>query len=99
MKFRVKVSSKDQTYLWGSDGLDKDSATGVPLFLSLRNDEHGEEITLKYRQLSGTLGTYGQLKPGESFSVSLAQVLGVVAIPLQGDTHIECQICCGSSND
>lgn len=99
MKFRVKVSSKGDTYLWGSAGLDKDSSTGVPLFLSLRNDELGEEIQLRYRQLSGTDGTYGNLKPGESFSVSLAQVLGVFAVPLQGDTHVECQICCGCTSE
>ncbi len=99
MKFRVKVSSNDQTYLWGSEDLDKDSATGVPLFLSIRNDEHGETVTLKYRQLSGNLGTYGKLNPGEAFTVSLAQVLGVLAVPVAGDTHIECQICCRQSSE
>lgn len=81
-------------------GIDPDAGVplSVPLFLTLRNDKLGEAVKLNYRQLNGTIGEYGNLGAGETFTVSLAQVLGVFAIPVQGDTHVECYLSCSSQS-
>jgi len=91
-QYKVKVHpEKSPAYLWG--GADVEEPFNGSLVLTVRNDEIGEPVTVKKHSDSSTpIKTIALLKPGETFSVSLKGLKGILAeCPTPNvDTQVHC---------
>lgn len=93
--WKVKVPSRATlTYLWGGEGVDE--PLDIALVLTIRVDELGEPVAFGRRAAptSNPIKSLGQLKPGETVSLSLKNVQGVWArcVDPKVDTFISCSI-------
>lgn len=77
LSFEVRVRGKK--YLWGSAGMKSDATFTKPPLLHLRNDPHGEPITLTVRKADGTETLLGSLEAGECMSVQIQNISGLHA--------------------
>jgi hypothetical protein len=77
LSYEVRV--RGTLYLWGSAGITQNTSYTSPLLLHIRNDEHGEVVTLGTQVAAGTQTTYGTLQPGECYSIPIQQISGVFA--------------------
>jgi hypothetical protein len=75
-----EVRIRGTAFLWGSAGLVQDLTFAQPVVLHLRNDVHGEPITLGSRVAAGTQANLGTLAPGECVSIQLQGISGVFAV-------------------
>jgi len=96
-KYRVKVKRKQPTYLWGGDGINTKAPRklDIPVLLNIRVDEIGETIRISYKTAEDppTEDDFGELKPGETFTVSL-QDLTAVRADCDFDTYVACNLYC-----
>ena len=80
---KVRGTAENPTYLWGSAGIIKNLGDAKPLFLHIRNDTFGQEITLGAQVTSATKTqtqtSYGTLQPAECVSIPLQGLSGVFA--------------------
>lgn len=92
LSYRVKVSQKrGAKNLWGGGGIDT-ALTGTDLFLFVRVDDHGEEITLKAKPTPHTPeDEIGTLAPGECFLVPLDNAV-LISAACNNDTYVDCAI-------
>ena len=82
------------TFIWGGAGVEIALADSNVL-LHFRVDELGEEIIFGLRNdTSSPFKTLGQLKPGESFTLSLKGLRGIFArcVDTNADTRISCTL-------
>lgn len=95
--YRVKV--RRRTYLWGGEGIKNAFNPKTPTYLHFRVDEIGEPIKFGTQsEFSGTLTELGTLKPGESFTVPLKDIVGVYAsLDDPQDTYIDCTLIISSA--
>jgi|SRR5271156_1786641 len=77
-RLEYKVRVRGTLFLWGSAGITESPTFPSPLLLHIRNDKHGEEITVG-TVASGTQSQIGTLQPGECFSVQIQNISGVFA--------------------
>jgi hypothetical protein len=77
LQYEVRVHGK--LYLWGSAGIKTDTMFAAPLLLHVRNDAHGEEVSLGTQVADGTETLIGALQPGQLFSIPIQRLSGVVA--------------------
>jgi hypothetical protein len=83
LEYTVKVrgTADKPMYLWGSDGISV--SLQWPLLLTVRNDVLGEPITIGTLKIiaEGEVGpkTIGTLRPGESYTIPLVGLIGVLA--------------------
>jgi hypothetical protein len=77
--YRVRV--RGTMFLWGSAGVTSDMTfLPHPLLLHVRNDVHGESITIGTQTASGSQVTFGTLDPGECLSIPIQNIIGVWAL-------------------
>jgi hypothetical protein len=94
--YRIRVRSK--TYLWGGSKIDKDlSFDVIPVFLTIRNDDFGDAIsvTIERHALSGeiTEEKIGILEGAQAYTLHLDKVRGVYAVQDRGrPTLVTCEI-------
>jgi|SRR5208337_5541075 len=89
-KVRVRETA---IYLWGSAGIKKDMTFSTPLLLHIRNDVHGEAVSLGTQVASGAKTPLGILQPGESVSIPIQGISGVFATCLPAlETNVICLI-------
>ncbi len=82
------------TYIWDGAGVEIALADSTVL-LHFRVDELGEEVIFGLRNdTSSPFKTLGQLKPGESYTLSLRGLRGVFArcVDVNADTRISCAL-------
>jgi hypothetical protein len=77
MEYKVRVRGTP-LYLWGSQGITDSATYPTPPLLHIRNDTHGELITLN-TQAGAESTLIGTLQPGECYSISLQNLSGVFA--------------------
>jgi hypothetical protein len=95
MNYRVRVRSK--TYLWGGPGIGVKLHDLVPVYLTVRNDELGEAVTIgrEERHTDNTVEQkpYGLLARGQTYTMHLSNVASVYAEQKDGlPTTISCEI-------
>jgi len=91
--FRVKVKRNEVTYLWGGPNIRTDVVRylTVPLLFTMRVDDLGEEIEFGYQEvLPGQQDSFGRLRPGESYTVSLERLTAIWA-KAEHDSNVDCQ--------
>ena len=89
--YRVRVrGTSRQTFLWGSAGITQDQSFDKPPVLHLRNDPHGEPISLGTQATSGNTDL-GVLEAGECISLSLQSLSGVFAT-CANESNVSCAI-------
>jgi|HubBroStandDraft_1064217.scaffolds.fasta_scaffold02267_7 hypothetical protein len=86
---RVRGTAPPGVFLWGSVGITQNTPSQSPVLLHIRNDKHGEVITVGTQVASGTQptqSTIGTLQPGECFSIPIQGISGVFAycVPATG---------------
>lgn len=92
-RYRVKIKRREITYLWGGPGI-KTNVTRpllVPVLLTLRVDDLGEEIEFGFKGSGGLDDSYGKLRPGESYTVSLDNLTAIWA-KAEHDCYVDCQL-------
>jgi len=87
--YRYKVKVRGTMFLWGSAGMSANLTFPSPLVLHIRNDEHGEPVTVGTKTIEGTTNTLGSLQAGESVSVAIQNIVGVFANCL-----LDSNVCC-----
>jgi hypothetical protein len=100
VRYRVKVKRKETTYLWGGPGVSSDNARSllIPILLAVRIDDLGEEVEFGYKTtLPVTEDSYGKLRPGESYLISLEKLTAVWArtannSPDSHDSFVDCEL-------
>jgi hypothetical protein len=90
--YRVKV--RGETYLWGGSLIEKKFEPQSPVYIHFRVDETGEQIKLARKQdQNSSLEQLGFLNPGESFTIQLRGLVGVIASTVDPvDTYVECSL-------
>jgi hypothetical protein len=78
-KVRVRGAVAPFVFLWGSNGITKNSAFQTPLVLHIRNDVFGAEISVGTQVAGGNQTVLGKLEPGETFSIQIQDIVGVFA--------------------
>jgi len=86
-----EVRVRGTMFLWGSASVTKSPEFDKPLVLHLRNNVFGEVVTVGTQ--GGPTGPvpYGQLNPGEAFSIPIQNITGVVATCAL-ETNVDCLI-------
>lgn len=82
------------TFIWGGAGVEI-ALSDSNVLLHFRVDELGEEVVFGHRNdTSSPFKTLGQLKPGESFTLSLKGLRGIFArcVDTNADTKITCSL-------
>lgn len=78
-EIRVRGTTADPTYLWGSAGITENLQFAKPLLLHIRNDPVGEDVTFGTQVASGTQTTIGTLERGQCVSIPLQDIAAVFA--------------------
>ncbi len=78
-RVRVRGSTADPMYLWGSRGLVRNITFSRPVLLHVHNDAFGEQVTVGTRQVDGSEDVIGTLQPGEAVSIPMHELSGVFA--------------------
>ena len=92
LSYKVRVrGSATPIYLWGSAGITQIPTLPPSLLLHIRNDEHGEVISLGTTGVNGATTPIGTLQPGECFSLPLQNTSGVYATCAL-DSVISCSV-------
>jgi hypothetical protein len=101
LEYKVRVRYA-QIFLWGSAGI-LTNATYPSMFLHVANDKHGEAVTLSTQAAATSSSAppppptpLGTLKPGECYSISIQNIIGVCAACLlqQGVLSVETTVYC-----
>jgi hypothetical protein len=91
VSYRVKVAqAKDATYLWGGTGVTEPVAL-KGLFLLIRNDPKGEEISLSTALKGAPLEPICTLKAGEVTALQVNTVIAIVAA-CDYDSYVDCAL-------
>lgn len=86
-----EVRVRGTMYLWGSAGITQNPAFDKPLVLHIRNNVFGEVLTVGTAVSGVTNPPFGQLQPGESFSIPIQNISGVFATCAL-ETNVDCLI-------
>jgi hypothetical protein len=78
-------------YLWGSAGITQNQTFDKPLVLHIRNNVFGEEVTVGTAVSGVANPAFGNLQPGESFSIPIQNISGVFATCAL-ETNVDCII-------
>ena len=93
-RYRVKIRRNEATYLWGGAGIKANSQRilAVPVMLTIHVDDLGEEVEFGYKQAQPNQeDSFGKLKPGESYTVSLDKLTAIWAKSTH-DSYVDCQL-------
>lgn len=90
LEYLVRVRAQT-IYLWGSAGITANSTFTPELLLHIRNDPHGEEITLGTQKAAGAQTPVGSLRAGEVVSLPIKEISGIYASCNGG---LESTVCC-----
>lgn len=91
LEYKVRVRAT-RVYLWGSAGIVSNATYPSPLLLHVVNDKHGEVITVSTQTAAPTnppgplppATLIATLQPGECFSISIQNIIGVSTTCGQG---------------
>jgi hypothetical protein len=86
-----EIRVRGTMYLWGSAGIQKDLSFSKPLILHVRNEIHGEAVSLELRTAKGGATPLGSLGAGEVVSLQIQSISGVAAT-CAAETTISCVI-------
>ena len=94
--YRIRVRS--QTYLWGGSNINKDLTGDItPVFLTIRNDDFGDAVSLTIERhvLTGEIkqDKIGILEGGQAYTLHLSDIRGVYAVQEHGrPIFLTCEI-------